>query len=143
MAEPHPRIYWAAPLFTEAQRLFNSALARSISAHGIGVYLPQTYDIDKDAPVWQQRVFARNCTEIDASHAVVAVLDGCLVDDGTAWEVGYAYAIATPIIGVHTDFRTVGREGRVNLMIEQACTEIVEDIHAPEIVEAVWRAVYK
>jgi nucleoside 2-deoxyribosyltransferase len=38
---------------------------------------------------------------------MVAILDGSQVDDGTAWEIGYAYARGLPVWGLRTDFRTV------------------------------------
>lgn len=51
---------------------------------------------------------------------MVAVLDGADVDSGTAWEIGYAYAKGKPVLGLRTDFRTLGIEGNVNLMIESS-----------------------
>ena len=35
----------------------------------------------------------------------MALLDVAQVDDGTAWEIGYAYARGIPVIGLRTDFR--------------------------------------
>ena len=60
----------------------------------------------------------RDRTAIDDSDAVVALLDGPQVDDGTAWEIGYAYARGKPIVGIRTDFRNAGdtSHGRVNDM---------------------------
>ncbi|HEY6586004.1 MAG TPA: nucleoside 2-deoxyribosyltransferase, partial [Candidatus Methanoperedens sp.] len=39
---------------------------------------------------------------------------------GTAWEIGFAFAKAKPVLGLRTDFRTLGIEGTVNLMIERS-----------------------
>ena len=63
---------------------------------------------------------ATNRAAIDAAQAVVAVLDGTDVDSGTAAEIGFAAALATPIVGVRTDFRPSGdNEGTlVNLQVE-------------------------
>ncbi len=51
---------------------------------------------------------------------VVALLDGAQVDDGTAWEIGYAYARGIPVIGLRTDFRLCADSdgGLVNAMIQ-------------------------
>ena len=51
---------------------------------------------------------------------VVALLDGAQVDDGTAWEIGYAYAKGMPVIGLRTDFRLCADSdgGLVNAMIQ-------------------------
>jgi nucleoside 2-deoxyribosyltransferase len=61
---------------------------------------------------------------------VIALLDASQVDDGTAWEIGYFYAIKSreqKIIGSRTDFRRAGEsEGAVvNPMIEGACDWVV------------------
>ncbi len=50
----------------------------------------------------------RDRAAIDDCDVVVALLDGAQVDDGTAWEIGNAYATGKPIIGVRTDFRNAG-----------------------------------
>lgn len=47
------------------------------------------------------------------------------MDSGTAWEIGYAYAKNIPVMGLRTDFRTLGIEGTVNLMIEKTLIKLV------------------
>ena len=51
-----------------------------------------------------------------------AMLDGAQVDDGTAWEIGYAYAKGIPVIGLRTDFRLCADSdgGLVNAMIQSS-----------------------
>ena len=60
------------------------------------------------------------------------MLDGVDVDSGTAWEIGYAYAKGKPVFGLRTDFRTLGIEGTVNLMIERS---IVLCMSIPELMD--------
>jgi len=43
------------------------------------------------------------------AEAVVAVCDGPQVDDGTAWEIGYAYGRNIQVFGLRTDARLVQR----------------------------------
>jgi nucleoside 2-deoxyribosyltransferase len=51
----------------------------------------------------------------------VAVCDGVQVDDGTAWEIGYAYGRNIRIFGLRTDVRIVQRADEpINLMILEA-----------------------
>lgn len=52
-----------------------------------------------------QEIAARNVTELLASDAVLAVLDGADVDSGVAAEVAFASAHHKPVIGVRTDDR--------------------------------------
>jgi nucleoside 2-deoxyribosyltransferase len=56
---------------------------------------------------------------------VVAVCDGPQVDDGTAWEIGYAYGRNIQIFGLRTDTRIVQRSGeQINLMILESLSEL-------------------
>jgi nucleoside 2-deoxyribosyltransferase len=52
---------------------------------------------------------------------VLAVLDGSDVDSGTAAEVGFAAALALPVVGLRTDVRVAGdnEATTVNLQIER------------------------
>jgi nucleoside 2-deoxyribosyltransferase len=59
------------------------------------------------------------------ADAVVAVCDGPQVDDGTAWEIGYAYGRNIPIYGLRTDRRLVQQvDERINLMILESLNEL-------------------
>lgn len=63
---------------------------------------------------------AANATMIREADAVFALLDGVDVDSGTAAEIGYAAALATPVVGYRTDWRTTGdnEAATVNLQVE-------------------------
>ena len=67
---------------------------------------------------------------LDGCDVVVALLDGTQVDDGTAWEIGYAHARGKVVVGIRTDFRQAGdtRYSVVNAMIEGSCKAIVRDV---------------
>ena len=122
------RIYLAGPLFTEAERRFNSALCERLTAAGHDVYLPQ-----RDAPAargagYPARVFRANLDALEQAQAVIAICDGAAVDDGTAWEIGFAYARGVPVYGLRTDPRTVTAEERINLTIEQGLTALATSV---------------
>jgi nucleoside 2-deoxyribosyltransferase len=128
------RIYLAAPLFSEAERRFNRKLAAVLARHNLTVYLPQ--DAGDDTPGRDtgehQEIFLANLTALQKSHLVIAVVDGADADSGTAWEMGYAFASKIPVIALRTDFRMVGGQEHVNLMLEQSaavvqsCKDLVE-----------------
>jgi nucleoside 2-deoxyribosyltransferase len=119
------RLYVAAPLFTEAERAFNLVLARALEAAGHDVYLPQ-----RDTPLTEGvgrtlAVFQDNLAALVKAEAVVAVCEGALVDDGTAWEVGYAYGLNIPVYGLRTDTR-IGQQAdeRINLMVLESLSAL-------------------
>ncbi len=123
-------VYLAAPLFSEAELDFNRKLRDGIKMAGFKVFLPQEDSNNiKDERTRQKIIFGKNESAIKNSDIIVAVLDGTDVDSGTAWEIGYAYALGKLILGLRTDFRTLGIEGTVNLMIERSvllCMNIPE-----------------
>ncbi len=116
------RVYLAAPLFSEAERIFNTSVARLLRTNLFNVHLPQESGDDSDMRdiQEQERLFLFNKNALEASDVIVAIIDGADADSGTAWEMGYAFALRKPVIALRTDFRRVGHHERVNLMLEQS-----------------------
>ena len=122
------KIYFAAPLFTHAERYWNQQLADSLSreAPGIQVFLPQV-DADIFLPNGQldlSSVYSRCIQGVDEADIVVAILDGADVDSGTAFECGYAFAKEKPIIGIRTDIRE-GEDQGMNLMLCRSLNKLI------------------
>ena len=116
-------IYQAGPLFTEAERAWHKNLSAHLRVAGHTVVWPgdlltaeKIQSAGAAGPAWIFRV----CLDaLDHCDCLVAVLDGPQVDDGTAWEMGYAYARGLPVYGLRTDFRQAGETqySRVTAMI--------------------------
>jgi nucleoside 2-deoxyribosyltransferase len=114
-------VYLAAPLFGEAECDFNRKLRNELISAGFKVFLPQEDSNNiKDNKDRQKIIFNKNLKGIENSDILVAVMDGADVDSGTAWEIGFAFSKGKPVLGLRTDFRTLGIEGTVNLMIERS-----------------------
>jgi nucleoside 2-deoxyribosyltransferase len=131
-------VYLAAPLFSEAECDFNRKLRDLIMDEGFQVFLPQedsnNIHVEKNR---QEIIFNKNLAALDKSDIIVAVIDGADVDSGTAWEIGYAYSKGKSVLGLKTDFRTLGIEGTVNLMIERSiilCTSVSELLNRLKII---------
>lgn len=133
------RIYLAAPLFSQAEVEFNEGLRNRLAGLGHVVFLPQEDSNDTGRLRGEEKrrqIYRKNVEGIDGADVVVAVLDGGAdVDSGTAWEVGYAYARGKPVYGLRTDFRTLGDEGPVNLMIEFCLNGLYSDVE--ELLKAI------
>lgn len=119
------KIYQAGPLFTSPECHWHNHMKSDFEAAGHDVFWPgTTSDVltlkSEEVPAF---VFKHCKDGIDNAEIVVALLDGPQVDDGTAWECGYAYASGKPVIGIRTDFRPAGENKfvRVNTMIDQSC----------------------
>jgi len=135
------RIYLAAPLFSKAERTYNTILSDLLKQHLFEVFLPQEAGDDTDTRVnaEQVRIFSKNKDDLDRADIVVAVIDGADADSGTAWEMGYAYAHNKPVIAIRTDFRRVGMHEQVNLMLEvsskvvSSTMGLLESVNSPLI----------
>jgi nucleoside 2-deoxyribosyltransferase len=125
------RVYLAAPLFNQTERLANRELAAGIERElpGAEVVLPQDFKVSgKYNDKKNYRVLFGKCLEaIDVADALVAVLDGADADSGVGFEVGYAFARRVPVIGVRTDYRA-GQDRGVNVMLSQAAGRFVFDM---------------
>jgi len=116
------KIYLAAPLFSEAERQYNKRIAELLTQLLYEVYLPQ--EMGDESVVRENkehiRIYNHNKKILRDSDIIVAVIDGADADSGTSWEMGYATALEKRVIALRTDFRMVGKQERVNLMLEQS-----------------------
>ncbi|MHC1788190.1 nucleoside 2-deoxyribosyltransferase [Solidesulfovibrio sp.] len=131
------RVYLAGPLFTLAERRFMAHL-RDLAGALPGVFPLWPGDLFADDELAglghtaKQHLFRGCVRALDGCDLVAAVLDGAQVDDGTAWEAGYAYARGLPVWGLRTDCRSAGETAHslVNCMIECSCAEVFRDVEA-------------
>jgi nucleoside 2-deoxyribosyltransferase len=112
------KLYFAGPLFSTPERMWNAEVTGALRAAGHEVFLPQEQEPGKDGP----GIFATDVRGIDWADGLVAIMDGPDPDAGTSWEVGYAFR-RKPIVLVRTDVRTMaGAAGEYNPMLTQAAT---------------------
>lgn len=142
------RIYFAGPLFTLAERQWNSRVAASLSEAGHDVFLPQS-EVQAISTLRADTIFTLDVDGVRSAEVVVAVLDGADPDSGTSFECGVAYALGIPIIAVRTDFRGGGdalpgqQLATINLMLSQAATAIVHLSDPTHHLDAVTRELLK
>ena len=120
MGDTRPvKLYFAGPLFTTAERIWNAEVVAALRAAGHEVFLPQEKEPGLDAA----GIFATDVGGIDWADGLVAIMDGPDPDSGTCWEVGYAYRSKKPIVLVRTDFRDLaGNAGRYNPLLAESAT---------------------
>jgi nucleoside 2-deoxyribosyltransferase len=95
------KIYLAGPLFSTAERDFNTRLKGLLEKAGHKVWLPQDFEQEEMTP---KQIFDKDVEGVDWADAVVANMDGADPDSGTCWECGYAYKKKW-IVLFRTDFR--------------------------------------
>lgn len=132
-----PLVYLAGPLFDEGERWWIEQLEALVVSCGFETFLPHRDNPDKTADNTRE-IFENDRNAIDRCDLVVTNLNGIITDDGTAWELGYAYAREIPIIGIHTDWRTRFPGEVVNLMIEQSLHKLVRSVDELQAVLTSW-----
>ena len=130
-------IYYAGPLFTDAERAWNAANAQRLknALPGIDLRLPQDFcaHLASNQKPDYAAIFLACRTHLEAAQVVVAVVDGADADSGTAWEMGYACGRGIPVIALRTDWRPA-EDGAANCMLsrsaQRVCTNLEEVIVA-------------
>ncbi|MBO0689830.1 MAG: nucleoside 2-deoxyribosyltransferase [Candidatus Dormibacteraeota bacterium] len=132
--------YFAAPLFSAAERSFNAALTARLEELGVQVFLPQRDGAERDrepytsmAPEeWRRAVFELDRDMVLRSDLVLCVLDGRTPDEGVCVELGIAYAhkwdgrAPKTIIGLLTDRRAAFLGEKLNPMVARPLDHRVE-----------------
>ncbi|HLB19679.1 MAG TPA: nucleoside 2-deoxyribosyltransferase [Gaiellaceae bacterium] len=123
------RVYLAGPLFTPYERSFIDECAGRLRADGIEVFVPHE-NVLATGNTAAATIFAKDWKGLADADAVVAVLDGPMVDDGTACEIGIFYALMQSdstkkgIVGLLTDLRgTLRHEGHGLNLFVLGCVE--------------------
>lgn len=124
----------AAPLFSEAELSFNTQVKEILDPY-FDVYLPQEdgglmvdmikQGISPDSAA--RRVFESDIKAIQQCDVLLIVLDGRSVDEGAAFELGYASALGKTCIGLQTDVRKLLPYGN-NPMLSSALSFTLKSI---------------
>ncbi len=131
------KIYLAAPLFNDQERMFNEMLSRRLSPF-CEVFLPQ-----RDGALLveliasgmsledsESFVFKKDCYAMRNADLLIAVLDGGYIDEGVAFEIGFTRALNIASVGLQTDLRRALPTGN-NPMIQKGLERIfcsIEDL---------------
>ena len=122
-------VYLAGPLFSLAEKMENNRLCCALE-RSCDVFLPQR-DGELVPHLIQQGlsqseayrvVFERDVAALRTCDAIVINLDGRTVDEGAAFELGFAYALGKQCVGYRTDVRVLLPWG-LNPMVTVPLTE--------------------
>ena len=115
------KIYFAGPLFTPYERGYIDECAAQLRADGFEVFVPHEHELALGTDVSAAWIFAKDRPGVEGANAMLAILDGPSVDDGTACEIGMFHALMQSddskkgIVGLLTDIRgsrgeSIGRQ---------------------------------
>src|SRR5262245_40585944 len=116
-------IYLAGSIFTPYERAFLADCAERLRAEGFEVFVPHEQGL-VGVEATPEAVFAVDADGVESADAVLAVLDGPAVDDGTACEIGLFHGLRQRdperkgVVGLLTDLRGARRgDFAVNLFV--------------------------
>lgn len=127
-------LYFAAPLFCQAELEFNRVLTEKIEDLGLSVFLPQ-----RDGAVAEydpNAIFQMDKKRLVESDIFLYVLDGRVPDEGAAVALGLVYMYKEEsqkdihIVGLHTDKRSAYLNEKLNPMISSALDVVFESEEA-------------
>lgn len=134
------QLYFAAPLFSQAELSFNERLTGRLENQGHDVFLPQRDGIEIDELYDRSAVddiydvmdeiFEIDRNAIHEADLLTAVLDGQVPDEGVTLEMGIAHEVGIPIVAMKTDRRCFSPDEPVNAMLWGAVDEYVESTDA-------------
>ena len=127
-------LYLAGPLFSAAERSFNSFLKHRLSNY-FDVYLPQEdgalmpilLDSGMTPSQASNVVFKNDLNAIRQCHVLLILMDGRSVDEGACFELGVAYSLGKTCVGLQTDFRRLALFGN-NPMLTGALSNVFVDV---------------
>ena len=133
------KIYFAAPLFSSAEKKYNQSLTSEIESLGFDVFLPQRDGVDRQRSLYnlmtdeerREAMFFLDRDQIFKSDIFLYILDGRVPDEGAAVELGMAYTNKILknkehiILGLHTDSRAAFLRAKLNPMLKMSFDEIL------------------
>lgn len=131
------KVYLAGPLFSIAERAFLDSVAARLRSAGYDVFVPHE-QVPEQRASSAEDVYEADLAGLRNANAVLAWIDGAVVDDGTAVEVGiFTQLVASDparwrgIVALATDLRLERRRGVVpgdglNLFVAGAIQSVGE-----------------
>jgi len=132
------KVYFAGPLFCQAERAFNERVSGMLEAEGYDVFLPQRdsgdigelnlkgqegFDTDEDV---MQYIFDLDREGVLEADLVTTVLDGRVPSEGTVIEAAIAHEHGIPVVALKTDRRVFGEGEPYNAMVWGVIDEVVD-----------------
>ena len=136
------RVYFAAPLFNEAERAYNLKIVEILEAHGYEVFLPQRDGFlapeleGKTEAEKIEMIFNKDRDEVLKSDILFMMLDGRVPDEGACVELGIAYANGKRCYGFKGDARSVELDMNLNPMITGCFTKLFYNLDEEALIKS-------
>ena len=136
------KVYFAGPLFNEAEREYNLKIVEILESYGYEVFLPQRDGFlapeleGKSEAEKTKMIFEKDRDEVLKADILFMVLDGRVPDDGACVELGIAYASGKRCYGIKSDARSIELGMDLNPMIAGCFTRLFYNLDGEELVSS-------
>ena len=137
------KVYFAGPLFNQAEKDFNLELTKVLEEYDYEVILPQRDGIEaallegKTEEELIEMIFSLDAGEVCKADILFMNLDGRVPDEGACVELGIAYANGKRCYGFKTDTRSVEAGMDLNPMISGCMTRIFKNYDGDMLIEEI------
>ena len=134
------RVYFAAPLFSEAEREYNLRIVGILESYGYEVFLPQRDGFlapelegltDEEKT---KKIFEKDEEEVLKADILFMLLDGRTPDEGACVELGMAYSNGKRCYGFKSDARSIELDMDLNPMIKGCFTHLFYNLDGEKLV---------
>ena len=136
------KIYLARPFFNEEERGVYQAVITTLRKKGYDLFVPAEHEItnawELSNQAWGEAVFGVDVLAINKCDVVIALNWGMYSDSGTAWELGYAFALGKKTINVYvlnnnTYSLMMTNGANYNISLTDFLINDIEDILADDV----------
>ena len=139
------KVYFAGPLFNQAEKDFNLELTKVLEEYGYEVFLPQRDGIEaallegKTEEELIEMIFSLDAGEVCKADILFMNLDGRVPDEGACVELGIGFALGKRCYGFKTDTRAVESSLDLNPMISGCMIKIFKNYDGDRLIEEIQR----
>lgn len=135
------KVYFAGPMFCQAEKDYNLKIANILEKHGYKVFLPQRDGFEaamlegKTEEELTKMIFEKDVSEIRKADILFMNLDGRVPDEGACIELGIAYAENKRCYGMKTDTRSAELILDLNPMIAGCFKKIFKNFDGEALIK--------
>ena len=135
------KVYFAGPMFCQAEKDYNLKIANILEKHGYEVFLPQRDGFEaamlegKTEEELTKMIFTKDVSEILKADIIFMNLDGRVPDEGACIELGIAYAENKRCYGIKTDTRSAELILDLNPMIAGCFKKIFKNFDGEKLIK--------
>ena len=135
------KVYFAAPMFSQADKNYNLEIVKVLEDYGYQVFLPQRDGIEaaqlegKTEEELTEMIFGLDASEVKKADIIFMNIDGRVPDEGACVELGIAYANGKRCYGFKTDTHSVELGLDLNPMISGCMIKIFKNFDGNQLKE--------